>query len=113
MSDLKIVADPDTQEQVEPVKAALPVLANDGVLTRRDLDMIKRDLITVRKDYCEIRDNLVVLTHQYARAPSRSFFVTFGLLWLIVLAGLLIFQPQLTNAGNRVVTAVKERIANR
>jgi hypothetical protein len=107
MSDLKIVADPDAPEQVEPSRASVPVPASDAALSRRDLDMIKRDLITVRKDYREIRDNMVVLTHQYSRSPSRSFFITFGVVWLALLAGLLIAQPHLAAFSARLATLVE------
>lgn len=109
MSDLKIVADPDTPPSVETGRASVPVPANEAMLNRRDLDMIKRDLITVRKDYREIRDNLVVLTHQYSRAPSRMFFVTFGALWLLLLAALLLAQPYFAEWGDRLLALIPHR----
>ncbi|MDX7950371.1 hypothetical protein P7D22_04160 [Lichenihabitans sp. Uapishka_5] len=98
MSDLKIVPD-----EAAPPRAALPVPASEATFTRRDLDLIKRDLITVRKDYHDIRNNLVVLTHQHSSAPTRSFFLLFGLLWLLVLTALLLFQPQLARAGAQIL----------
>lgn len=109
MSDLKIVTDPAGSDQAETMPHALPVPGNDGVLTRRDLDMIKRDLITVRKDYNEIRENMVILTHQYSSSPSRSFFVLFGIIWLLLMAALLVFQPQLTRTATDLVGKIAHR----
>jgi hypothetical protein len=106
MSDLKIVADPDASEPMDGPRTSVPVPVNDAALNRRDLDMIKRDLITVRKDYREIRDNMVVLTHQYSRAPSRSFFITFGIVWLALLAALLFVQPHLSSVTERLAALV-------
>lgn len=106
MSDLKIVMDPESPESVDPPKPKLPVAANDAALNRRDLDVIKRDLISVRKDYSDIRENMVILTHQYSRTPSKSFFVMFGLIWLALLAGVLTFQPQLTTAASALAAKV-------
>ena len=63
----------------------------------------------MRKDYADIRENMVVLTHQYSRAPSKSFFVTFGILWLAVLAVILIFQPNLTEAATSLMNKLVHR----
>jgi hypothetical protein len=106
MSDLKIVTDSSDPDRIDSARASLPIPASDGMLTRRDLDMIKRDLITVRKDYNEIRENMVILTHQYSHTPSRSFFVLFGVIWLLLMTALLTFQPQLSN----LVTHLQARI---
>lgn len=109
MSDLKIVTDPSGVDEIDNIRSALPVPGNDGVLTRRDLDMIKRDLITVRKDYNEIRENMIVLTHQYSSAPTRSFFVAFGAFWLLLMAALLVFQPQLSALATDVTARIMHR----
>ena len=109
MSDLKIIMDPETPENADQPKGKLPVLANDAALNRRDLDVIKRDLITVRKDYAEIRENMIILTHQYSSAPSKSFFIAFGVLWLVLLALLLTFQPQLTEAASHLTSMIPHR----
>lgn len=103
MNELKIVSDAADGGQPETSRSALPVPASDAAFTRRDLDMIKRDLITVRKDYSEIRNNLIILTHQHSSAPSKSFFIKFGVLWLVLLATLLVFQPQLSELTSRFV----------
>jgi hypothetical protein len=102
MSELKIVSDASDPGQPEPSRSALPVPASDAAFTRRDLDMIKRDLITVRKDYSEIRNNMVILTHQHSSAPSKSFFIVFGVVWLLLLAALLVFQPKLSALADRL-----------
>ena len=99
MSDLKLILEPEAAESVDQNKASLPVSVNDSALNRRDLDLIKRDLITVRKDYSEIRENMVILTHQYSRTPSKSFFITFGAIWLLLLATVVTFQTQLTSVA--------------
>ena len=104
MSELKIVSDAADQSKPEAPRSALPVAATDAAFTRRDLDMIKRDLITVRKDYSEIRTTMVILTHQHSNAPSKSFFMSMGLVWLLLLAALLIFQPQLSAIGGHLAT---------
>ncbi len=106
MSDLKSLMEPETPDATDHSKAKLPVAATDGALNRRDLDVIKRDLITVRKDYSEIRENMIVLTHQYSSAPSKSFFVTFGVIWLALLAVLLTFQPQMTAGVARLMEMI-------
>lgn len=102
MSELKIVSDASDQSHLEAPRSALPVPASDAAFTRRDLDLIKRDLITVRKDYSEIRNNMIILTHQHSSAPSRSFFVVWGLVWLLLLAAILLFQPQLSALVSRL-----------
>lgn len=102
MSELKIVSDASDQSQPEAPRSALPVPASEAAFTRRDLDLIKRDLITVRKDYSEIRNNMIILTHQHSSAPSRSFFVVWGIVWLLLLAALLVFQPQLSALASRL-----------
>lgn len=102
MSELKIVSDASEQIPPELPRSALPVPASDAAFTRRDLDMIKRDLITVRKDYNEIRNNMVILTHQHSSSPSKSFFIIFGVVWLLLLGALLVFQPQLSAFSARL-----------
>jgi hypothetical protein len=109
MSDLKIVTEPGGAHDIDNSRGALPVPGNDGVLTRRDLDKIKRDLITVRKDYNEIRENMIVLTHQYSNTPSRLFFVAFGTCWLLLMAALLVFQPQLSALAADVAARITHR----
>ncbi len=108
MNDLKIVSDAPSAAPAETSRT-LPVPTSDAGFTRRDLDLIKRDLITVRKDYSEIRNNLIVLTHQHSSAPTRSFFIVSGLVWLGLLAILLIFEPQLGSLGERVLAHLPHR----
>ena len=103
MSDFKIVTESAVTDGTDVVGGALPVPATEGMLTRRDLDMIKRDLITVRKDYNEIRENMMVLTHQHSSAPSRSFFVVGAVVWLVLMAALLVAQPQLSEIATRLL----------
>jgi hypothetical protein len=106
VSDLKVVTDPTSPDQINSSGPALPVPSNDGLLTRRDLDMIKRDLITVRKDYNEIRENMVVLTHQYSSTPSRTFFIVAAIVWLALMAVLLVVQPELTRLAEALLRTV-------
>lgn len=101
MSELKIVTDSIEPNPPQP-RTGLPVPVTEAGFTRRDLDQIKRDLITVRKDYSEIRNNLVILTHQHSSAPSRGFFITFGAIWLVLLAALMIAQPHLAGLGGQL-----------
>lgn len=108
MSELKIVTDAPESNSPLP-RSALPVPVTEAGFTRRDLDLIKRDLITVRKDYSEIRNNLVILTHQHSSAPSRGFFITFGVIWLVMLTGVLIAQPHLAQVGGQLARLVTHR----
>lgn len=101
MSELKIVADTPEPSAPQP-RTGLPVPTTEAGFTRRDLDLIKRDLITVRKDYSEIRNNLVILTHQHSSAPTRGFFITLGAIWLVLLAALMVAQPHLAALGSKL-----------
>ena len=108
MSELKIVAE-SAEPSPPPSKNGLPVPVTEAGFTRRDLDQIKRDLITVRKDYSEIRNNLVILTHQHSSAPSRGFFITFGAIWLVLLGAMIVAQPHLAGLGDQLSRLVMHR----
>lgn len=60
----------------------------------RDMSFIRREMMAVLRETADVRATMSEIS-SYRRAASKRFIVVSGLICFILLAGLVIYQPQL------------------
>ena len=64
-------------------------------LYQRDLNLIKQDLVAVRQETSAVRATMQDFSVHARRALPKSFFIMHGVAWFIIVAAVIIFQPQI------------------
>jgi hypothetical protein len=107
MSELKLVLGSDGEPEVAAPKPDLSSLNPIDALNRRDIELIKKSLAGMHKDGAELRNAIVALHTRNSRAPSRSFFISLGVVAFIAVGTLAAARPTLDEALQHVPMLAK------
>jgi hypothetical protein len=99
-SELKLVIEnaADGVAQKPDVSTMNPMDA----LNRRDIELIKKSLVGMHRDSAEMRSTMVALHRRNETVPSKSFFLTMGIVSFIGLGALTMARPHLHEALQHV-----------
>jgi hypothetical protein len=100
-SELKLVIE-NAGEGAAPAKPDVATMNPMDALNRRDIELIKKSLVGLHRDSAEMRNTMVAIHHRNNTVPSKSFFLTLGLVGFIGISGLAIMRPQLHAALQHV-----------
>ncbi|MDX7949751.1 hypothetical protein P7D22_00990 [Lichenihabitans sp. Uapishka_5] len=102
MGDLKRMVGDEAVSVGESASANLVTPNPMDALNRRDIEIIKRSLVNMHKDNAELRGAIVALHGRGTAAPSRLFFVSLGVVMLIVVGAVTIARPQIDASLSKI-----------